>query len=264
MELNIVVCIKGVMEGPRPSRGGRAVPEISLNLFDRPAIAMAKALVLRHGGRITLVSMGPEGAAAALYEALSMGADQAILVSDPLFRGSDTLITSRILAAAVRKIGAVDLLLFGTRSADSDTGHVGPQTAQILSFPFVSHVHELTMDEALDPPSGEIQAVRCADGFQEEFWMKGPAAVSVVSRNGGADHTALQEIEYTFEHKKITCWDHKDLQLAPQETGVDASPTRMVAEHPKDRKKQCRFIQGNVEQAADTLAQTLSQAGLVD
>lgn len=254
MGLKIIVCVKAVVDGPRDNAGKK----ITLNLFDRPAIAMANALIRTQGGSLTLLSMGPEGARPALYEGLSMGADTAVLACDPLFRESDTYVTAGVLAAAVRKISEFDLIFFGTRSSDSDTGHVGPQTAQMLKLPFVSHVHALDAD-----PDGTT-VTRCADGFLEKFLLNGPAAVSVVSQGGDYEYTALHEIENTFENKTIQCWNHGDLLLSPHEIGRDASPTRMVAVNPQKQKKQCRFIDGDVEKAAQTLATTLSQAGLVD
>lgn len=258
MGLKIIVCVKAVVDGQRDAKGSGRGKTLTLNLFDRPAIAMAKALIHIHGGSLTLVSMGPDGARSALYEGLAMGADTAILACDPLFRESDTYVTAKVLTAAIEKMSQFDLLLFGSRSSDSDTGHVGPQTAQMLSLPFVSNVHAVDLDQE------GAMVTRCADGFLDRFHLKGSAAMSVVSQETDHDHTALFEIENAFENKEIQCWDHTHLGLESHETGLGASPTRMVAVNPQKQQKQCRFISGSVEQAAETLAQTLSEAGLVD
>ncbi len=259
MGLNIIVCVKAVVEGTwGPGPGGRK--NTTLNLFDRPAIDMAMQLIQKYDGTVTLLSMGPESACSALYEGLSMGPHKAVLTCDPLFRESDTYATATVLGAAIKKLSPFDLLLFGTRSSDSDTGHVGPQTAQMLSLPYVSNVHGVE-----DPDTDKMIVERRADGFLERFELNCPAAMSVVHGGGSADeYTGLYEIENTFENKSIQRWDHTHLGLGAHEAGLAASPTKIVALNPHTQKKQCRFISGSVVQAAETLAQTLSQAGLVD
>jgi len=257
MGLNIIVCVKAVLEAGWGAKG--AGKNTTLNLFDRPAIEMANELAQKYDGTITLVSMGPESACSALYEAMSMGPHQAVLACDSLFRESDTYATAKVLSAAIEKLSPFDLLLFGTRSSDSDTGHVGPQTAQMLSLPYISNVHDV-MDLDMDKTTVE----RRADGFVEQFQITGSAAMSVVHGGTEYGYTGLYEIENTFDNKSIQRWDHTDLGLEAHEVGLSGSPTKIVALNPHKSKKQCQFIAGDVAQAAETLAQTLSQAGLVD
>ncbi|WP_170923771.1 electron transfer flavoprotein subunit beta/FixA family protein [Desulfocicer vacuolatum] len=257
MGLNIIVCIKAVAEGTWGAKN--TDKNFTLNLFDRPAIEMAMELTKKYDGTVTLVSMGPESACSALYEAMSMGPQKAVLLSDPLFRESDTYATAKVLSAAIKKLAPFDLLFFGTRSSDSDTGHVGPQTSQMLSIPYISNVHEM-VDLGMDKATVE----RRADGFVERFQITGPGAMGVVHDGTEYGYTGLYEIENTFDGKSIQRWDHSDLGLEPHEIGLPGSPTKIVALNPHKSKKQCRFITGDVAQAAETLAQTLSQAGLVD
>ena len=260
MGLNIIVCVKAVVEGTGTGPGGRK--NTTLNLFDRPAIDMAMGLIRKYDGTVTLLSMGPESACSALYEGLSMGPRKAVLACDPLFRESDTYATATVLSAAIKELSPFDLLLFGTRSSDSDTGHVGPQTAQMLCLPYVSNVHGM---EEEDPDMETITVERRADGFLERFELSGPAAMSVVQGDGSSfEYTGLYEIENTFDSKSIERWDHTRLGLDVHETGLAASPTKIVALNPRAHRKQCRFITGSEPQAAETLAQTLLQAGLVD
>ncbi len=258
MGLNIIVCVKAVVEGTwTPGPGARKTT--TLNLFDRPAIDMAMQLIKKYDGTVTLVSMGPESACSALYEGLSMGPGQAVLLCDPLFRESDTYITARVLSAAIDKLPPFDLLLFGTRSSDSDTGHVGPQTAQMLDLPYVSNVYNIE-----DPDTGNTRVKRRADGFLERFELSGPAAMSVIPGDTAHEYTGLYEIENTFDSKSIQRWNHTHLGLEAHETGLAASPTKIVALNPHKQQKQCRFITGSMAQVAETLAQTLSQEGLVE
>lgn len=258
MGLNIIVCIKAVVDGTW-TQGPGVRKTTTLNLFDRPAIDMAMQLIQKYDGKVTLLSMGPESACSALYEGLSMGPGKAVLLCDPLFRESDTYVTARVLSTAIEKLSPFDLLLFGTRSSDSDTGHVGPQTAQMLELPYVSNVYKLE-----DPDTDITRVERRADGFLERFELSGPAAMSVIQGETAHEYTGLYEIEDTFHNKSIQRWDHTHLGLGIHETGLAASPTKIVALNPHKQEKKCRFITGSMPNAAEKLAQTLSQAGLVD
>ena len=124
--MRIIVSIKSVVTRAPKGKTVRSAHHCTLNPFDRPAIETALRLKEAHGGTITAVSMGPASAKAALSEAMAMGVDRAVLACDPAFAGGDTLATATTLAAVVTYISPFDLLLFGTRTADSDTGQVGP------------------------------------------------------------------------------------------------------------------------------------------
>jgi electron transfer flavoprotein beta subunit len=125
--VNIIVCIKSVVtEAPR-GKIVRTADKCALNPFDRPVLEMAVQLKERTRGSVTALSMGPPIADAALHEALAAGADRAVLLCDPALAGSDTLATATALCAGVQFLSPFDLLLFGTRTSDSDTGQVGPQ-----------------------------------------------------------------------------------------------------------------------------------------
>ena len=142
MGLNIIACIKSATVTSQGEKDTRA-QNYELNPFDRPAIEMALSLIKSYKGTLTVLSMGPESASYALYQAMSMGADRAVLICDPALKESDTYITSKVLGTALHKMSPFDLLFFGTRTSDSDTGHVGPQTAQMLNLPFVINIQSL-------------------------------------------------------------------------------------------------------------------------
>ena len=125
MEFNIVVCVKSVVLSA-PNGQVERLPESSvLNPFDLPALELALQIREERGGTITAISMGPDSASLALYECISLGIDRALLVTDPALAGSDTLVTSTVLSRTINKIKDIDLVLFGTRTSDSDTGQVG-------------------------------------------------------------------------------------------------------------------------------------------
>ena len=163
MERHIVVCIKSVMLKAPAGRAVRNSETCDLNPFDRPAVEVALRLREDRGGTVTAISMGPDTCAFTLHDAMALGVDRAVLLSDRAFAESDTLATSAVLAAAVRRLDPVDLVLFGTRSTDSDTGQVGSQTAQLLDMPLVTGAVLIEM-------AGDgLKVTRRSDGFEEVF-----------------------------------------------------------------------------------------------
>ena len=142
--MNIVVCIKQVPDtaevkiNPETNTLIRDGVENIMNPFDRQALETALILKDTSGAKVTVVSMGPPQATDILKEAIAMGADDAVLISDRALAGSDTLATSVALAAAVRKVGECDLVLCGKQAIDGDTAQVGPEMAEHLGIPQVT------------------------------------------------------------------------------------------------------------------------------
>ena len=147
--MNIVVCIKQVPDtaevkiNPETNTLIRDGVENIMNPFDRQALETALILKDTSGAKVTVVSMGPPQATDILKEAIAMGADDAVLISDRALAGSDTLATSVALAAAVRKVGECDLVLCGKQAIDGDTAQVGPEIAEFLNIPHVTNVTKI-------------------------------------------------------------------------------------------------------------------------
>ena len=114
--------------------------------FDKNALEEAVRIREKLGGEIITLTVGPEDAKSTIREALAIGADKAYIVSDPSFEGSDTLATSLILAEAVKKLGAFDLILCGEASIDSFSAQVGPRLADRLNLPLVTYVRKLSLE----------------------------------------------------------------------------------------------------------------------
>ncbi|HKL42959.1 MAG TPA: electron transfer flavoprotein subunit beta/FixA family protein, partial [Clostridia bacterium] len=138
--MNIIVCIKQVPNTNEvkidPKKGTlirEGVPSI-INPEDKHGLEEAIRLKEKVGGKVTVLTMGPPQAKVALKEALAMGADEAILVSDRAFAGSDTLATSYVLSKAIEKIGVFDIIFCGRQAIDGDTAQVGPQIAENLQI----------------------------------------------------------------------------------------------------------------------------------
>ena len=257
MNLNIIICIKSVVINAPDGRVVRTVDNCELNPFDRPAIEMAVKLREEKGGKVTAVTMGPETGTVALYEALAMGVDRAVLVTDRAFAGSDTLATSKILAAAIDKLKPFDLVIFGARTTDSDTGQVGPQTAVHLGLPCITGVSSLEFNQ-----SGMV-IKRLIDEFVETFEMTLPGVLSIHPRALQPRDAGLSEIEKAFTMKACDTIGLSDLDLAEHELGEKGSPTKMVSMSKIKRNKKCEFIEGSPEEQADEMVRRLKAGGYI-
>ncbi len=235
----------------------REVDSLALNPFDRPALEVALRMKEELGGTVTALSMGPEASASALYEAMAMGVDRMVLLSDPALAGSDTLATSTALAASIAKLSPFDLVLFGTSTADSDTGQVGPQTAVLLDLPMVTWAHSI---DWTDPG---LHVKRRADGFYEEFELSLPAALTIHPRSVKPRDIGLAGLESAFEQGKIEKWTLSDLDISANQVGWAGSPTRVPAWTRVTRERKCEFISGTTKEQVEGLVSRLVESGLI-
>ena len=257
MGLEIVVCIKSVVVDAPKGRVVRSSDSCELNPFDQPALETALRLKEESGGTITALSMGPESCAFILHEAMGMGVDRGILVCDPALAGSDTLATSTALAAAIKKLAPFDLVLFGTRTADSDTGQVGPQTAVLLDLPPV------TWSCSIERKKTGLVVERRADGFAETFELSFPAALTIHPAWVQARDLGLAGLQTAFEDHDITTWTLADIGLSPDQVGEAGSPTRLLSLSRADRARKCEFVEGTSDEQADELVRRLLESGLI-
>lgn len=226
------------------------------NPEDKYALELAIGLKEKTGGKITVLSMGPETAKDSLKEALAMGADEAFLVSDPLAVGSDVMATSKILSAAIKKIGACDLVLTGRRSIDGSTGAVGPMLAELLQRPFVSAIRKLDLE------GSEAKAEQLwEDGYQVvETTLP---AVMAVSREGKSPRLATAMGIMKAAKKPMTVWSLADLELDAMVAGLAGSLTKVVRVSSPERKKRLQVWEGASPAAVSELNQKLAAKGLL-
>jgi electron transfer flavoprotein beta subunit len=226
----MVVCLKQVPDAtevtidPKTNTLVReGVPSI-INPYDVHAVEAALQLKDMYGGKVTVLTMGPPQAEESLKKAIAYGADEAILLSDRKFAGSDTLATSYILAQAIRKLGEsdpVDIIFCGKQAIDGDTAQVGPGIATRLGIPQLTYV--IKIDE-VDLEKGEIQIHRKLEALREVVRAKLPALLTV--------EKSLNEIRYaslpnmikaaTF---KVTVLGKDSFEMNEAELGLKGSPT---------------------------------------
>lgn len=258
MGLKIVVCIKSVILDAPVGKSIRTAENCVLNPFDRPALELALQLREANGGTITALSMGPDASEPALLEAMAMGADNAVLLNDPALAGSDTLATSNALCSALATVRPFDLLLFGTRTADSDTGQVGPQTAVGLGLPLITCARSVHLEKNC------LRVTRRLDGLLEEYSVKLPAALTIHPKAVKARDIGLMGIESAFQKRKIKRLSLADIGLSPGHVGDVGSPTKVISMKRATQKRKCEMLSGSVESQAAHLLEKLITSGLIN
>jgi electron transfer flavoprotein beta subunit len=262
MEIHIIVCIKAVLlqapVGQKAASAARTMETVVLNPFDRCAVEAALELKKERKGRLTALTMGPESSTAALCEVMAMGADQAILVTDQVFAGSDTLATANVLAAAIRHLQPYDVVIFGPRTYDSDTGQIGPQTASKLQIPQVTNVDGFMTTERAD-----ICVSRTIDGIKEAYDVRFPASFTINPRHFPPRDLMLGHLNAAFEKGPIERWGGSALDVDLKSVGESGSPTRVVSLSRIHKKRRCQFVEGTLEQQTDELVTHLVEAGFI-
>jgi len=258
-ELNIIVCIKQVpattevMIDPKTGTLIREGVESTVNPFDMYAIEEGIRLKERYGGTVTAISMGPPQAETSLREALAMGCDRAILLTDRAFAGADTLATAYTLACGIRKIAKYDLIICGLKTTDGDTGQVGPGLAEELGIPHISYVRKI-----IDVKESSISLERSLDDIYEDIEAPLPCLITVTKE---INEPRLPSFRLKLKARKapITVWDAEQLAGDPKRFGLEGSPTRVIKVfHPPPRAGG-EIITGDPQTQVDRLIQRLKE-----
>ena len=254
--MHAIVCIKQVPDTTdvkvNPETGTlirEGVPSI-VNPFDTYAIEEALRLREKFGGKVTVITMGPPQAKEALKEAIAMGADEAILLSDRAFAGSDTWATAYTLANAIRKIGDFDVILCGKQAIDGDTGQVGPGIARQLDIEQLTYVFKI---QEIDFQARRVKVERLLEEGREVVETRLPALLTVVKDINQPRYPTIMGIRRATR-AEIPVWTAADLPDAkPELLGLKGSPTQVVRVfNPPPRSGQIVMIEGETpqEQAA--------------
>lgn len=232
--MNIVVCLKQVPDTAAvkidPKTGTLirdGVPSI-INPEDKHALESALQIKDEVGGKITVITMGPLQAKNALREALCMGADEAILITDRAFAGADTLATSKTLAGALKKL-EYDIVLAGRQAIDGDTAQVGPEIAEHLDIPQVTYVQGVKLEE-----DGLLVNRALEDGY-ELIKVNTPVLLTAIKE---LNEPRYMNVKYIFEKadKEVEVWTAQDIEVGIEELGLKGSPTKVKKTMTKEAK----------------------------
>jgi len=214
------------------------VPSI-INPEDRHAIEAALCLKDQHGATVTALSMGPPQAAAVLEEALALGVDKAILLSDRVFAGSDTLVTAFTLSRAIMKQGAFDLILCGRQAIDGDTAQVGPQLAGFLGLPQVTYAEDISYADNV------LTVRRRLEDCSEWVRVHLPALVTVCAGIRQLRYPSLYNLVAACAPDRIIRWTAQDLNVPASMLGFAASPTTVKKIFEPERNTRVEIIEGD-------------------
>ena len=258
--MNIVVCLKQVPGttkvkiDPQTNTLIRQGIENIVNPFDTYALEEGVRIRERCGGKVTAISMGPPQAEEVLREAIALGADEAILLSDSDFAGADTLATSYTLARAIDRLERSDIIICGRQTIDGDTGQVGPELAEMLRIPFVAYVSKI---EEID--NGSMRLQRMVEEGHEVIETPLPAVITVVKEINIPRLPSLRGLAKS-KSAMIPVWTAQALGVEKKMVGLSGSATRVIKVFFPQRFRQGEILQGELESQVESLVNKLRDA----
>lgn len=255
--MNIIVCIKQVPATTEVKMNTetntiiREGVESIINPFDMYAIEEGLRIKEKKGGKVTVLSMGIPSVAELMREAISLGVDDAVLLSDRAFAGADTLATSYTLSKGIKKIGNYDLIICGKQATDGDTAQVGPSLAEKLGIPHTTYVRKIEEIE-----DNYIRCQRLTDDGYEVIEMPLPALITVVKE---INEPRLPSLKNMMRAKKaiITVWNSDDINADKNLCGLKGSPTQVIKTFTPIHNIKSEFLEGTPEEQAKKLADKL-------
>lgn len=262
--MKVIVCMKQVPDtnevGIDPVKGTlirEGVPSI-INPDDKNAIEEAVRIKeSMEDVQVTIITMGPPQAEAALREALAMGADEAILLSDREFAGSDTWATSAILAAAINKIGDYDIIFCGGQSIDGATAQVGPKIAEHLRLPQVTYVSNVKIN------GNEVITHRVVeDGY---YVVKSPMPVllTAIKDLNNPRYPSIKGIYKAYREKKIKIWNVDDIIVDREHIGLKGSPTNIKSSFTPSVQLKGEILSGTTKEVINKLIVNLREKQVI-
>lgn len=262
--MKIVVCIKQVPDTTEvkidPVKGTlirEGVPSI-INPDDKAGLEAALRLKEQAGGTVTVLSMGPAQADVALREALAMGADEAILLTDRAFGGADTWATSSTIAAALRKLD-YDLIITGRQAIDGDTAQVGPQIAEHLGIPQVAYVEDIQVEQ-----DSFVLKRRFEDRYHL-IEVKAPCLLTVLAELNEPRYMSVGGIFDAYREKTVQRWTLNEIEdvVDMADIGLAGSPTRVKKSFTKAAKGKGEVFEGEADQAVALIVNKLAEKFII-
>lgn len=259
--MNIIVCLKQVPDTNEvkidPVKGTlirEGVPSI-INPDDRNALEEALRIKDEHKDtKVTVLSMGPPQADVALVEAIAMGADEGILLSDRAFAGSDTWATSTAITAGIKKIGDYDIIFCGRQAIDGDTAQVGPQIAEHLDIPQITYVEELKIH------GQKVRTKRALEDGHFVIESEMPVLITAIKELNEPRYPSIRGIYDAYKGDKIKVWSAEYVEADKNNIGLDGSPTQVNKSFtPPGRGGESEMLEGSSKEQARQLIVRLKE-----
>jgi len=263
--MRIIVLIKQVPDtteikvDPKTGTLIREGVESIINPDDRHAIELAVTLKEQCGGNSIAISMGPTQAIDAISEALGMGIDEGVLLTDKNLAGADTWATSFTLGRAIRKLKKYDLIICGRQAIDGDTAQIGPQIAEFLNLPQLTYVRKV---EEINEERIIVQRA-LEDGY-ERMESPLPALITVIGEVNKPRYPRVAFlIDACKEKAPIKIWDAADLGVKVQEIGLSGSLTRVIKTFSPKTKREGEILKGSKEEVVNQLLDRMHDKHLI-
>lgn len=264
--MKIIVCLKQVpdtnevkinQETGTLIRDG--VPSI-MNPDDKNALEAALQLKDNEQAHIVALSMGPPQAKEVLQEALSMGVDEAILISDRKFGGSDTWATATILSAAIKKIADYDIIFCGRQAIDGDTAQVGPEIAEFLNIPQITYVKEIHKT-----PKNTLEVSRFTEYGDYTYEVKTPVLLTAIKELNTPRYPNVKGIlEHFGKTDSVQIFTFDDLPVDATQIGLKGSPTNVFRSFVPVKNKHSEILHGEtVKDSTNLLVNKLAETNLI-
>ena len=254
--MKYIVCLKQVPE----TEGVKINPETGtliregvksiINPYDLYALEAALQMKKQYGGEIIVLSMGPPQVEEALREAISYGADEAILLCDKAFAGADTLATSYTLAQAIKKIGNFDVIFCGKQAIDGETAQVGPELAQRLDIPYITYIRKIELKNNI------LLVERLLDDGYQVVQINLPALLTVIKEIGEPPLPSIRG-KMRAKKAKILLWTTQDIKADSEKIGLKGSATQVVKIFSPPSRGERQMLTGSLEQQARELKDKL-------
>lgn len=266
--MNIIVCVKEIPDPEIPPSKFRldeqakhvippeGIPPV-MSPYDEQAVELALRLKDDQGGKITLLTVGPNSVSRMVKHGLAMGADEGFILSDQAFEGSDSFALAYILSKAIQKVGDFDLVLCGREAADWGEGVVGLVLAEILSLPLV------TLAESIEASGDKLHVKRVTLSGYQVFAVPSPAVVTVSNEVGRPRLPSGWGI-ISASQKSIPVWSAEDIEVDVSRLGAGAARKKLIKLSVPERKRTCEIIQGETaSEAAAKLVEKMTKAGMI-
>ncbi len=263
--MRVIVCVKQVPDttevriDPKTNTLIREGVESILNPYDQ--FALEEALRLkgeRSDVKVTVLSMGPPQARKVLLKSLALGADDAVLLSDRAFAGSDTWATSVALSGAVREMGDADIIFCGLQAIDGDTAQVGPEMAQLLDIPQLTYAERVTLTHDL-----KVRAEQQMEDGSRVLESGTPVLVTCVPPPSFVPKVPPMPGILKAKSKPYEVWDSKRTGADPSDLGLEGSPTQVRRTYSPPPRGEVNMIPGDAREASRSLAQLLIDRNIV-
>lgn len=262
--MNIIVLIKQVPDTTDvkiDKKTGNLIREgipTIINPDDVHALEEALRLKEKLGGKVTAISMGPSQAIDVLQEAISMGIDEGILLTDEAFAGADTLATAYTLGRCIEKIGRYELIICGHQAIDGDTAQVGPQVAEYLDIPQVTYVRDIAVNRK------KLIAERVVEDGYEKIECSIPALVTVIKEINKPRYPNINKVMHACnEEAEIKIWNAGDIGAKMDKTGLTGSPTNVKQVFTPEHKRKGETLSGSKDSIAQALLDRLKGKNII-